>query len=148
MRFWEDLAVQAVYDLGMCRLNDAEIAAFESQFTLPRIVMGAPRAESSQGTPVPGYLLCCVAMRCLVDGFLSGIESLGSPGVDHIDWPDPAYADEDLHADLYLYAARPLRSHSGMGLIQSRLSVSASNERTVVCLWTNAFVARRAGVQS
>lgn len=136
MRYWEDLAVGETHRFGQHELTRAEIDAFAAGFA-PPAVAGADAGAA------PGYLLCCIAMRLLVDHTLADMASLGSPGVDRIDWPTPAHAGDMLSLATELLSARVLESRPEMGLIKQAMVVENQNGEAVARLWTNALIARR-----
>ena len=136
MRYWEDLTVGETHRYGRYELTDHEIADFAARFS-PPAVAGAPAGA------VPGYLLCCIAMRLMVDHALLDMASLGSPGVDHIDWPNPAYAGDVVSLATELLSARVLNSRPDMGLIKKAMVVENQHGEPVARMWTNALVARR-----
>ncbi|HET7315022.1 dehydratase [Salinisphaera sp.] len=136
MRYWEDMAAGETHRYGRHELSADEIADFGARFAVPAVAGAEPGAA-------PGHLLCCIAMRLLVDHALSGMASLGSPGVDHIDWPVPAYAGDVLYLSTEMLSLRPLESRPEMGLVKQRVTLSNQHGEAVARLATNAFVARR-----
>lgn len=136
MRYWEDLAVGETHRYGRYTLTGEEIAQFTARFAPPAVV-------GANADAAPGYLLCCIGMRLLVDHSLVGMASLGSPGVDRIDWPNPAYAGDVLSLSTELLSARVLNSRPEMGLIMQFMAVENPHGVPVARMWTNALVARR-----
>lgn len=142
MRYWEDMRVGERGRFGHHRLSGKEIAEFQERFNpLPTILVDGEMPDS--GEVAPGYLLCCIGMRMLVEHFLVDMASLGSPGVDRIDWPAPAVAGDMLSLTTVLLSTRPLKSRPEMGLIKQRLVIVNQCGAEVARMWTNAFVARR-----
>lgn len=139
MQYWEDLSLGAARRFGEHRLTVGDIEHFAARFRLPGAARCAPDVA-------PGYLLCCIGMRLLVDHQLSGLASLGSPGLDLIDWPRLATVGECLHLRARVIDARVLRSRPHMGLVRQRLCLCNEHGAPVARMWTNALVARRDGV--
>lgn len=137
MRYWEDLDIGETRRYGAYRLTAAEIADFSARFAAPGVA-GAP-ADAASAT-----LLCGVAMRLLVDHALVDMASLGSPGVDRIDWPAPARAGDVLALVTETLESRVLASRPEMGLIKQRVEMTNQRGDVVARLWTNALIARRA----
>ncbi len=136
MRYWEDMAVGETRRYGRYELTGEEIAAFATRFSPPAVAGAGADAA-------PGYLLCCIGMRLLVDHALADLASLGSPGVDHIDWPNLAYVGDVVSLSTDLLSARVLESRPEMGLIKQAMVVENQHGEPVARMWTNALIARR-----
>lgn len=136
MRYWEDLAVGDNERYGRHELTHAEIADFTARFAPPAV--DAPDTDAA-----PGYMLCCVAMRLLVDHALSDMASLGSPGVDRIEWPMPAHAGDVLTLTTETLSSRALESRPEMGLIKQQTRLENQHGQIVARMQTNALIARR-----
>lgn len=136
MRYWEDLVMGETHRYGRYELTEQERADFVSRFAVPAVA-------GADADAVPGYLLCCIAMRLLVDHALADTASLGSPGVDRIDWPNPAHVGDVLTLSTELLSARVLESRPEMGLIKQTVTVENQHAEAVARIWTNALVARR-----
>ncbi|KEZ77593.1 hypothetical protein [Salinisphaera hydrothermalis] len=136
MRYWEDLAVGETHRYGRYELTEKEHADFVSRFAVPAVV-------GADADAVPGYWLCCIAMRLLVDHALTDMASLGSPGVDRIDWPTAARIGDVLTLSTELLSARVLESRPEMGLIKQTMTLENQRGDAVARMWTNALVARR-----
>lgn len=137
MRYWEDLAVGEMHHLGSHELTGDDVMAFTDRFFVPPAVVGADAAA------VPGYLLCCVAMRLLVEHALNDMASLGSPGVDRLDWPSPAYVGDVLTLSTELLSTRVLRSRPEMGLARQYMALEKQGGEVVTRFWTHILIARR-----
>lgn len=142
MRYWEDLRVDEVWRVGRHELSQNEIVAFRERFT-PLATVFTQAEGSDIRDAAPGYLLCCLGMRMLVDHLLADMASLGSPGVDRIDWPVPAFAGDVLSLAAVLQSMRVLKSRPEMGLIKQRIAVVNQRGTEVARMWTNALIARR-----
>jgi acyl dehydratase len=137
MHYWEDLSVGERHRFGSYELTHEEVAAFAEHFFTPPAVAGA------DANAVPGYFLCCVAMRLWVDNMLASAASLGSPGVDRVDWPSPAHVGDVVSLATELLAARVLKSRPEMGLVKHKAVLVNQADEPVTRLWTNVLVARR-----
>lgn len=136
MRCWEDLTVGETHRYGRYELTGREYADFVCQFAVPGVA-------GADDDAVPGYLLCCIAMRLMVDHALLDMASLGSPGVDRIDWPNPAHVGDVLTLSTELLFARVLESRPRMGLIKQAMTLENQRGEAVARMLTNALVARR-----
>lgn len=136
MRYWEDLAVGETHRYGRYELTSEEIADFATRFSPPAVTEAGAKAA-------PGYLLCCIGMRLLVDHALADMAALGSPGVDHIDWPNPAHVGDVVSLSTEILSARVLESRPEMGLIKQSMVVKNQHGEAVARMCTNALIARR-----
>jgi acyl dehydratase len=63
-------------------------------------------------------------MRVMCDGYLNQSAGLGSPGVDNLRWLKPVYPGDVLHVRMEVMGAKASKSRPGMGLVQSRWTVT------------------------
>jgi acyl dehydratase len=95
---WEDIDVGRVIDLGPHKLTRQEILAFALQYDPQPFHIDEAAAEQSiyGGIIASGWQTAAVAQRLLVNGFLNGAASLGSPGIDALRWRKPVHPDDEL----------------------------------------------------
>lgn len=138
MRYWEDFQPGEVETFGRYRLEAGEIADFARRF-------GAATSDASTdpAQTAPQMLVCSVYMRLLVDHLLTHSTSMGSPGIDSIDWLQPVHAGDVLSVRMELLSARPLESRADLGLLKHRAIVSNQHAAVVVELVSNALFQRR-----
>ena len=86
--FWEDMAVGQVRDLGTISPSRKDIIAFASQFDPQPFHLddAAGAASVFGGLCASGWHTCSMAMRLMVTNFLQQTSSLGSPGLENIQW--------------------------------------------------------------
>ena len=101
-RYFEDVVVGDVYDLGTISASQDEIIAFAKQFDPQPFHTDPERAKDSAfGTLVAsGWHTGGLLMRLLVEGILNESISMGSPGIDEVRWRQPVHPDELLHGRL------------------------------------------------
>lgn len=136
MRYWEDLVVGETHRYESHELTQDEIVDFGNRFAAPAVV-------GADETAAPGLLICCIGMRLLVDHALAGTASLGSPGIDRIDWPATAHSGDVLSLSTELLSSRILESRPEMGLVKQFLAVENQRGQVAARMWTNALFARR-----
>ena len=66
-----------------------------------------------------GWHTCAMAMGLMVRGFLHESSSLGSPGLEKIQWLRPVYPGDTLTLRQTITEARPMASRPEVGLIRS-----------------------------
>lgn len=137
MRYWEDFQPGEVETFGDYYLEAREIADFARRF-------GAATSHlSSEAQTAPQMLVCGVYMRLLVDHLLTHSTSMGSPGIDSIDWLQAVHAGDVLSVRMELLSARALESRADLGLLKHRATVSNQHGAAVLELISNALFRRR-----
>lgn len=139
MRYWEDFQPGEVETFGNYHLQASEVADFAQRFGA-----ATSNASSAAAQTAPQMLICGVYMRLLVDHLLAHSTSMGSPGIDSIDWLQPVHAGDVLSVRLQLLSARALESRADMGLLKHRATVSNQHDAVVLELVSNALFRRRA----
>lgn len=138
MRYWEDFQPGEVETFGDYRLEAEEIADFAQRF-------GAATSDVSMdpAQTAPQMLVCSVYMRLLVDHLLTHSTSMGSPGIDSIDWLQPVHAGDVLSVRMELLSARALESRADLGLLKHQATLSNQHDVVVLELVSNALFRRR-----
>ena len=90
-RWFEDYVPGAVHDLGSVVVDEKEIIAFARQFDPQPFHLDKERAQKSAfgGLIASGWHTACMAMRLIVERYLSEVSSEGSPGIDELRWLRP-----------------------------------------------------------
>jgi acyl dehydratase len=60
-----------------------------------------------------------MAMRLMVTQFLQMSASLGSPGLENIQWKTPVFPNDTLHLQHTILETRPMRSKPDVGLVRT-----------------------------
>ncbi len=100
MLYLDDYQPGQVIELGSRKLSREEIVDFARQFDpQPFHVDEAAARESIYGGIIAsGWHTVGTLMRLMVDGYLSKVASMGSPGVDQIRWLQPVRPGDTLTA--------------------------------------------------
>ena len=120
-QYWEDLPVGRVLALGSVTVEREEVLAFARQYDpQPFHLDEAAAARSMFGRlSASGWHTCAMAMGLMVRGFLHESSSLGSPGLEKIQWLRPVYPGDTLTLRQTITEARPMASRPEVGLIRS-----------------------------
>ncbi len=120
--YWEDLLVGQLHQLGSHRITAEEIIGFASRFDPQPFHVDPELAQRSafQGLIASGWHSASIWMRLYWNGILSRAASLGSPGVEKLDWLSPVRPEDLLRGSLEIIDSRPSRSRPGCGLVQIR----------------------------
>jgi acyl dehydratase len=135
-RYFEDYATGAVYEYGYASVSEAEILAFAERFdpqpihTDPRFAAGGPFG----GLIASGWHTASLAMRLVVDHYVSGVASLASPGVDELRWPAPVRPGDSLRLRTTILETRRSRSKPDRGLIRTRAELLNQHDQSVLSL--------------
>jgi len=137
MRYWEDHHSGEVERFGTYRLDATEITDFAARF-------GGDAGQGPNADRLaPPMLVCGVFMRLLVAHMGENSASMGSPGVDAIDWHQPAQAGDVLSVEMVLLSTRALESRADIGLLKQRAVVYNQRNEAVATVVCNALFRRR-----
>ena len=120
--WWEDFKVGDSADIGSHRFTEDEIIAFARQFD-PQPFHTDPQAAARGafgGLIASGWHTCAIAMRLMVENYVSRTVSLGSPGVDEIRWLKPVRPGDTLTYRRTVLESRASTSRPGVGLVKQR----------------------------
>ena len=119
--FWEDMAVGQVRELGTISASREEIIAFASQFDPQPFHLDDAAGEASVfgGLCASGWHTCAMAMRLMVTNFLSQTSSLGSPGLENIQWKKPVYPNDTLHLKTTVLETKPMGRRPDVGMTRN-----------------------------
>jgi acyl dehydratase len=119
--FWEDMAVGQVRDLGSISPSREEIIAFASQFDPQPFHLNDAAGEASVfgGLCASGWHTCSMAMRLMVTNFLHQTSSLGSPGLENIQWKKPVYPNDILRLQTTVLETKPMGRRPDVGMTRN-----------------------------
>src|SRR5271155_4516273 len=122
-------------DLGERTLTREAIVAFGREFDPQpfHVDEEAARRSAFGGLIASGWHTCAIVQRQVVDRFVNGSASLGSPGVDEIRWLAPVRPGDTLRMRVEVTDAIPSRSRADRGTIKVSYTV-LNQEGSVVML--------------
>ena len=137
--FFEDFEAGADMPPATLCVSAADAANFEAEF-------GA-LAAASPGGPEPsaalsGLHLAALGMRLICDGFIGRTASLGAPGIDTVEWPNPAYPGDRLRLEARVTSTRPSASRPEMGLVGFEFAIRKQDGECVMTQ-TNVIMVKR-----
>jgi acyl dehydratase len=140
MKFAE-LNVGSKLHAGPRIVSEAEIIEFATRYDPQpfHINRNAAAASRWKGLISSGWLTCSVAMQLAVQSLLKDSDSLGSPGLDNIEWPHPVRPGDALSLAITVVEAR--RSSSGrVGIARCQWEMRNQNDIVVLrMLGTSLF---------
>jgi acyl dehydratase len=133
---WEDLRDSGRMEMGKHTFTEAEIIAFARQFDPQPFHVDPEAARKSffGGLIASGWHTCSMAMRLMVDRYVSRSASLGSPGLDNIRWLAPVRAGDTITYYRDTIGARASASKPEIGLLQSRWEAINQRGETVMTM--------------
>jgi acyl dehydratase len=140
MKFAE-LTVGSQLRAGPRIVSEAEIIEFATCYDPQSFHIDREAAAASRwkGLISSGWLTCSVAMQLAVQSLLKDSDSLGSPGLDNIEWPHPVRPGDALSLVITVLEAR--RSSSGqVGIAKCQWEMRNQNDIVVLrMLGTSLF---------
>ena len=145
---FDDFHVGQVFALGTHRITAEEIIEFASEFDPQPQHLDPDAAKASMlgGLAASGWHLCALAMRMMADGLFCRSASMGSPGVEEVQWRRPVYAGDMLQLDAEILgvreSARPDRGYIRMRFSMSRARQAREPERVMLFV-SSAIIGRK-----
>lgn len=120
MKFAEFHAGQ-VLEAGPARLDEAAIVRFAEEWDPQWFHADPDRATAGRfGLIASGWQTCAVAMRLVVDHFLTGSESFASPGLAYVKWRHPVRPGDELRLRADVLEVRRASSQPTLGILRWR----------------------------
>ena len=120
MKFAE-IKAGMVFTAGRRSLSEQEIIEFARQYDPQWFHTDLARATASrwQGLIASGWHTCAIAMQLLVTQVLATSESIGSPGLEQVKWPNPLRPGETVELTVEVLQTR-VSSSGKMGIVRWR----------------------------
>ena len=107
-RYFEDYPVGEIAEFGDYPISEAEILAFAAQYDPQPFHLDQAAAAGTiyGGLIASGWMTASVAMRMMVDHYISPRSSMGSPGIDELRWLRPVRPGDRLRMRVSVLDAR------------------------------------------
>ena len=135
-RYFEDYEPGTVHEFGTIAVEETEILEFGQRFD-PQVFHTDPQAAKQTiygGLIASGWQTASLMMRLFVDHYLSGIASLGSPGVDEMRWIKPVRPGDILSLRVTVSQTKRSRSKPDRGVLFSFIEVLNQNHDVVMSM--------------
>ena len=144
-RYFEDFSEGDIVDLGHFSFTETDIIDFARKYDpQPMHVDPAAARDSIYGGLIAsGWHTASGYMRLVVDGFIAGTDSKGSPGIDSLRWLKPVRPGDELSARITVIEARASNSRPDWGIVRSRGEVLNQAGEVVMQLEAVNFFGRR-----
>lgn len=146
-RYFEDYVVESVHEFGAIRVTEEEVIDFARRYD-PQIFHVDPQgAKKSRfgGIIASGWQTSALAMRLLVDNYLSKVASLASPGVSELCWTRPVRPGDDLSIRVTVLDARLSRSRPEAGILTFFVEMVNQRREVVMTMKSISIMLRRDG---
>jgi acyl dehydratase len=122
---FEDFVPGSVRTSGTVLVTEEEIIEFAKRYD-PQVFHTDPVAARDSiygGLVASGWHTAAMAMRLIVENYLSGVASVGSPGVDEVRWSKPVRPGDRLSVRVTVLEARRSESKPDRGIVRSLVEV-------------------------
>ena len=139
----------SVYEFGHYEMQEADIIDFGRRYdpqpfhTDPELALDTVHG----GLIASGWHTGCVAMRMLVENFVSRVASIGSPGMDELRWFKPVRPGDILSLRVTITETRRSSTRPDRGIVTALMEV-LNQERETVMSWSGVgFYLRRESLE-
>ncbi|MGA2226900.1 MAG: MaoC family dehydratase [Syntrophobacteraceae bacterium] len=147
----EDYVVGSVSEFGSITVEEADIIDFARRFG-PQVFHTDPEAAKKSfygGLIASGWHTAAIMMRLIVDHYLPGTSSMGSPGIDELRWIKPVRPGDKLSIRVTVMEANRSNSKPDRGVVRSFIEVINQNREVVLTLKAiNLLLCRNAAQQA
>ena len=122
---FEDFVPGSVRTSGTVLVTEEEIIEFAKRYD-PQVFHTDPVAARDSiygGLVASGWHTAAMAMRLIVENYLSGVASVGSPGVDEVRWLKPVRPGDKLSVRVTVLEAGRSESKPDRGIVRSLVEV-------------------------
>ena len=135
-RYFEDYLPGSVHEFGAINLTEEDIIAFGRRFD-PQVLHTDPQAAKNSiygGLIASGWHTASLMMREFVRFYLSGVASLGSPGVDELRWALPVRPGDTLTLRVAITKTNRSQSKPDRGIVHSFIEVLNQDREIVMSM--------------
>lgn len=144
-RFLEDFATGDELVLAPHTITRAEIIAFAVEFDPQPFHLDEAQAADTLlgGLAASGWHTCALFMSMVYRGWLSETASMGSPGVDRLQWLRPVRPGDALSGRSVVLDVRVSQSRPDRGFVRFRHEVTNDRGEVVMVLENPIMFTRR-----
>lgn len=135
MQYFEDYIVGTKSSFGRYEVTREEVIEFASKYDpQPFHLLDEAAAKTYFGRlSASGWHTCAMLMRMLVENMKDQkTASLGSPGLESLQWKKPVYPGDVLRVETELFEKRRSKSRPEMGITKNRVQVFNQNDELVM----------------
>jgi acyl dehydratase len=126
IRWFEDYRAGEIVELGSRVIGETESIEFAAKYDpLPFHTNPDAAAQSIYGgLTSSGWLTALVMMRMLNEGFICIETSLGSPGIEKLEWLRPVRPGDELRGRVEVNDVRASKSKPEMGFVTNTATLA------------------------
>jgi acyl dehydratase len=134
--YWEDFKLGDTAPMGEKLVDKDEMIAFARAYDPQPFHIDEEAARQSMfgGLIASGWHTCAMVMRMMVDSYLGGSASLGSPGVENVRWLKPVRPGDTIRAQREVVETRASQSKPDIGIVKSRWEVRNQHGELVMTM--------------
>ena len=143
--FFEDYQEDTVIEMGPVYVEEDELIEFALRYDpqLMHIDPDAAKTGPYKGLIASGWQTCALVMGELVKNYFSPCSSLGSPGIDKLQWLKPVRPGDKLTVQATILETKLSRSKPDRGLVRTLLVALNQQQEKVVSFKALNFMLRR-----
>ena len=143
--FFEDYLEDTVIEIGPVYVQKDELIEFAIRYD-PQPMHIDPEAAKKgpyKGLIASGWQTCALVMGELVKNYFSPSSSLGSPGIDELQWLRPVRPGDRLTIRATILETKRSRSKPDRGLVRTLVEALNQHQEKVVSFKALNFMLRR-----
>ena len=135
-----DFTPGAVFEAGPRVVGEAEIIEFARRYDPQPFHIDPTGAAATRwgGIIASGWLTCCIAMEMTVTSHMAGSDSIGSPGIEQLQWEKPVRPGDALHLRTTVLESR-VSSSGKLGIVRWRWELTNQHAVRVLHLIATSF---------
>ena len=143
--FFEDYKEDAVIEMGPVYVEEDEMIKFALKYDPQQMHIDPEAAKKGpyKGLIASGWLTCALVMGELVKNYFSASSSLGSPGIDELQWLKPVRPGDRLTVRATILETKRSRSKPDRGLVRTLVEALNQQQEKVVSFKALNFILRR-----
>ena len=142
---FEDFAAGDITTYGRYEVTKEEVIAYATEFDPQPFHLDeeAGRASMLGGLAASGWHSSAMLMRLNCDGFMVGSTSMGSSGIEEMQWLKPVYPGDILAVRREILETRASASRPEMGIVRFRFELINQRGEVVLVQINPIFFRRR-----
>ena len=143
--YFEDFSLHWTAEYGPRRVTREEIIGFAAQYDPQPMHLDEEAARHTMlgGLGASGWHTCGIMMRMIADGFLLDTASMGSPGIDELNWLKPVRPGDTLTVRGTVQTVRASQSKPDRGFVTLHWEVFNDRGEKVMTLTCPQMIMRR-----
>jgi len=143
--YFEDYQKDTVIEMGPVYVEQDELIEFAIRYDPQPMHIDPETAKTGpyKGLIASGWLTCALVMGQLVKNYFSPSSSLGSPGIDELQWLRPVRPGDILTVRVTILETKRSRSKPDRGLVSTLVEALNQQQEMVVSFKALNFMLRR-----